>query len=338
MGDKRTNKKILITGGCGFVGSNLARALLRENHTVSLLDDLSVGSKDYIPEGIYNFYDVKTENLIFFQGDLDLIIHLASRKIPREGRPDLVLKENALGIIKVVELARQYDARIIYLSSSEVYGLNHTCLEEFSGLIFGRPDDVRWSYGLSKAWSENYLFGSEGIRFNIIRLFATYGSYNCRNWRAGPVPVFIEQGLSELPFTIDGDGSQIRAFQYIDDAVDGIMRIINRNDIDREIYNIGNPDEPVTINHLAEEIGTMIASEKYGMIHPVLPDPLDHRKQTYQEIQKRVPDISKAEKQLGFNPKISLNEGLKRTILWHKEEREIGVRGGIENGEKGENV
>ena len=304
--------KILITGCAGFIGSNLSRALLKLGHAVYGIDDLSVGNKDYLPKQVRCLYTHQLDHysinkLKFPFESLDFIIHLASRKIPREGRPDRVLKENALCMMNVVNMAKKFDAKIIFLSSSEVYGLNPMTSEN-STFIFGHPENVRWSYGLSKAWCENYLFGTEGIRFNIIRLFATYGPWNCRHWRAGPIPVFIEQALNNETITLHG-GSQTRCFQYIDDAIDGILSIIKRDDIDRKIYNIGNPYEEISIAQLAYKIYELIdpINQNIRIVEPC-------------EIKRRVPTIRRAVEDIAFKPVVKLEEGLKKTIEWHRSE------------------
>lgn len=319
--------KILITGCCGFIGSNLSRRLLEEGHEIWGVDDLSVGNKEYLPLGM-KFLEGRIDLDTFHSINLDLIIHLASRKIPREGNPDRVLRENALGIMKVVEMAQKHDTRIIYLSSSEVYGLNYKCSED-SHCLFSHPDNPRWSYGFSKLWSENYLFGSSGIRFNIIRLFATYGPYNCRHWRAGPIPVFIEQALNNEPFTIHGDGSQERCFQYIDDAIDGILRVIAYG-MDREIFNIGNPGESTSIRLLAEKISDIISTERHGFITISSLNYINHfkNKKQWEDIKIRIPIITLAERKINFKPKISLDDGLRRTIKWHMQTRNWGENAG----------
>jgi len=301
--------KILLSGIAGFIGSNLSRALLKLGHEILGIDDLSVGNREYLPLGV-KFTQGRIDLDIFHLNSLDLIIHLASRKIPREGNPDRVLRENALGIMKVVEIAKKYDARIIYLSSSEAYGQNYK-LNEKSSFIFDHPENPRWSYGLSKVWSENYLHGSKDIRFNIVRLFATYGPYNCRHWRAGPIPVFIEQALDNKPFTIHG-GKQTRCFCYVDDSINAILKIVERNDIDRRTYNIGNPNEEISILNLAHRIAFLLDIKKPEF-------KVDNNKY---EIMQRIPDIDFAKNELGFEPEVSLEEGLIKTIKWHKQIRE----------------
>ena len=163
-------------------------------------------------------------------------------------------------------------------------------------------------------WCEQYLYGQKGIRFNIIRLFASYGSYNSRSWRAGPIPVFIEQALKKEPITIHGTGRQTRCFMYADDAVDGIMRVIERDDINLQIFNLANPAEEVSVNKLASMVWNMV-NPGIAMISKTQ----EHIPGVkYEEVNRRTPCIRKAKKILGFSPAWTLNEGLKKTIKWHR--------------------
>ena len=300
---------ILITGCCGFIGSNLSRALIERGNHIFGVDDFSVGKKEYLHPDI----DFFQRNL---KSEVDLILHLASRKIPREGNPDIVLEDNVLSMIKIVEIAQKFDARVIFTSTSEIYGANEYCYEDNNISLIGSPDVSRWSYAVSKMWCEQYLNAFPDLKFNIIRLFATYGPYNSMTWRAGPIPVFINQALEQKPLTIHGDGKQKRCFQYIDDAVDGILRVIDYG-IDREVYNIGNPYEKISINKLAKRTWDMINPDE--KLKCAFQDPIPGVK--YQEVNDRVPVIDKARENLGFEPKVELKEGLEKTIEWQRKQK-----------------
>ncbi len=312
---------ILITGVAGFIGSNLSRALIKKGHTIYGIDDLSVGNKEYLLPGIvlHRVNLAKDIDLHMAYNDLDLIIHLASRKIPREGNPDIVLEDNVLSMMNVVKLAKTFNARVIFTSTSDIYG-KQPYLERYetecSDSIIGCPDVSRWSYAVSKMWCEQYLYGQKDLKFNIIRLFASYGPHNSMTWRAGPIPVFINQALMKKAITIHGTGLQTRCFMYVDDAVDGIMRIIENEDIDRQIFNLANPKENVSINQLALMI--------WKMINPKINVFLETQEHIpgvkYEEVNRRMPCIKKAKETLGFMPKISLEDGLKETIKWQAKE------------------
>lgn len=306
-------KKVLCTGVAGFLGQNLCRALLKKGYKVSGIDNLSIGKKEWLPYNV-SFYEKdvtwieRTQSYFKF----DAIIHLASRKIPRYGGADKVLIENTENMKTIISLAIKTGAKLIYLSSSDIYG-KQTKFKEDSDSIIGGPDIPRWSYAISKMWSEQLLYSSMAdLDFNIIRLFGTYGPYHALSWTAGPQSVFISQALKTEPITIHGDGLQRRCFQYIDDAIDGIIAILESG-YNREVFNIGNPHEDISINELAMMVWYIVNPDiklKYKNI--------PHSIEKYEEIQSRIPDISKAKRMLGFNPKIMLAEGLRKTIEWQR--------------------
>lgn len=304
--------KVLLTGCAGFLGQNLSRAFLKKGWEVHGIDDLSVGNKDWLPSEV--IFDRR--NICDNLGDLgyyDLVIHLASKKIPREGNSHVVLHENTKGLTNILQQALLYDSKFIYLSTSDVYGMNKTFTED-SNCIIGQPDINRWSYAVSKMWCEQLLYSTpEHFNFNIVRLFGTYGPYHALSWTAGPQSVFISQALKKEPTTIHGHGQQQRAFQYVDDAVDGIIKLVE-SDYKREIFNIGNPDHPVSIYYLARLIwGFVNGADVQWKQKSVEPSVFK-----YEEIPSRIPDITKARKLLGFEPQIGLVEGLAKTIEWQR--------------------
>lgn len=304
--------KVLITGIAGFLGQNLARAYLEKGWEVFGIDDFSVGTGKWLPKGIefycFDICDKLQRSMI----NCDLTIHLASRKIPRNGDSQKTLIENTIGISNVLKNAIDTGAKLIYLSTSDVYGKN-TIWEETANLIMGPPDVMRWSYAISKMWGEQLLYSTpEDFNFNIVRLFGSYGPYHALSWTAGPQSVFISQALKKEPMTIHGDGKQKRCYQYVDDAVDGIIRLAE-SDCRREVFNIGNPDESISADDLSRRIWKMINP---GTMRPAVNIP--HSAYKYEEILERIPDITKARRLLGFEPKISMEEGLRRTIEWQR--------------------
>lgn len=307
-----TGKRILCTGVAGFLGQNLCRALLKKGYKVAGIDDLSVGTKEWLPYNV-SFYekDVAWVEKTHTYFKFDTIIHLASRKIPRYGGADKVLLENAKTTKAVVSLAMKTGAKLIYLSTSDIYG-KQSEFKEGSDSIIGSPDIPRWSYAVSKMWGEQLLYSKMDLNFNIIRLFGTYGPYHALSWTAGPQSVFISQALKAEPITIHGNGTQRRCFQYVDDAVDGIISVMDSG-CSREIFNIGNPREDISINDLAKMIWNKINLGPEFRIKYI-----PHSNSKYEEIQSRIPNISKAKRLLGFNPKIMLSEGLDKTIEWQK--------------------
>jgi UDP-glucose 4-epimerase len=242
-------KSVLITGIAGFIGQNLSRILLEKGWEIYGVDNLEIGCKEWLPKDIwFEQFDVCNDLQSMYgpfkDTKYDLIIHLASKKIPRYGGADKVLLENAGMTKSIISFATKTKTKLIYLSSSDVYG-KQTGFKETSNFIIGNSDILRWSYAISKIWGEQLLYSThsslKGFDFNIIRLFGTYGPYHALSWTAGPQSVFISQALKKEPITLHGDGLQKRCFQYIDDAVDGILRVME-SDYKREIFNIGNPD------------------------------------------------------------------------------------------------
>ena len=303
--------RVLISGIAGFLGQNLARAYLEKGNEVYGIDDLSVGRKEWLPDGVHFIKTSTCEPYLIFE-KVDLIIHLASKKIPRHGGASDVLNEGAFGLLNMVAAAYRSGARLVYLSTSDVYGKN-TIWKEDADLTMGPPDVSRWSYAISKMWGEQLLYSTpEDFDFRIVRLFGSYGPYHALSWTAGPQSVFISQALKKEPMTIHGDGKQQRAFQYVDDAVDGIIRVAEC-DHRRQVFNIGNPNEPISIDDMSRMVWKMVNP---GTMRPAVYVP--HSTFKYEEIPGRVPDISKARTLLGFEPKIGLEEGLRRTIEWQR--------------------
>ena len=306
--------KIFITGIAGFIGSHLALALHKKGHNVSGVDDLSAGKLSNLDGEKIKVYQKNIANVNYFENignGFDTIIHAASRKIPRYSNPEITIMENTLGMINVVNHAKKCGAKIIFLSTSDIYG-RQTDFRETANSIIGNPIYSRWTYTISKRWGEQLLYSNKFNKFNIIRLFGTYGPKHALSWTAGPHSVFISQALKKEPITLHDDGTQTRCFQYIDDTIDGIIKVLE-SDYDREIFNIGNPDEEISIYDLGKMIWNEINPGKGYKINYI-----PSSDKPYQEIFKRVPNINKAIKMLGFKPKISLIEGIKRTIEWQR--------------------
>ncbi len=307
--------KVLITGICGMIGSNLSRALIERGYEVYGMDDLSCGKLEYLHKSVQKFYQYKCHGDYFMDGffrwvNFDYIIHLASQKIPRYGRADKVLLNNTRGLENVIRYAMSVNAKLLFTSSSDIYGLQDNFNENSSSMI-GPPWIPRWSYAISKMWCEQLLFAMpESFDFRIVRLFGTYGPYNSTTWTAGPQGVFINQALKKEPLSIHGDGKQKRCFQYVDDAVDGIIRVME-SDYKRHVFNIGNPFEEISIIDLAKTIWRMINGD-----NDFINEFISHSSSHYQEVPARIPDITKARTALGFHPKISMTEGLIKTIEW----------------------
>jgi len=309
--------RVLITGGAGFIGSHLCDRLLVEGHEVIAMDNLITGSIANIEHlaGRDDFLFIKHDvtNYITIDGPLDGILHLASLPSPVDylQEPIKTLKVGALGTHKTLGLARAKSARYLLASTSEVYGdpQVHPQPESYWGHV--NPVGPRGVYDESKRFAEAMVMAyhwHHGIDTRIARIFNTYGS-RMRLDDGRVVPNFIGQALRGEPLTVYGDGSQTRAFCYIDDMVEGLYRLLMSDEITP--VNLGNPQE-MTILQLAHKVLEITGSaSELTFVYPK-----DER--IKDDPQVRRPDISKARRVLSWEPRVPLEEGLRRTVDWFR--------------------
>jgi dTDP-glucose 4,6-dehydratase len=301
-------KRILITGAAGFLGSHLCDRFIKEGYHVIGMDNLITGRLSNIehlfPLENFEFYNHDVSKFIHVPGELDYILHFASPASPIDYLkiPIQTLKVGSLGIHNCLGLAKAKNARVLIASTSEVYGdpTVHPQTEEYWGNV--NPVGPRGVYDEAKRFQEAMTMAYHtfhGLETRIVRIFNTYGPRMRLN-DGRVLPAFIGQALRGEDITIFGDGSQTRAFCYVDDLVEGIYRLL-LSDYAYPV-NIGNPDE-ITISQFAEEI-IALTGTKQKVIYLDLP--VDDPKQ-------RQPDITKAKEILNWEPKISRKEGLKRT-------------------------
>lgn len=309
-------KTILVTGGGGFVGSHLCERLLASNNRVICVDNFLTSSKDNIKHLLKNKSFVLEEhdiiNPFYLEEKIDEIYNLACPASPvhYQKNPIRTVKANTVGVINILGLARAKQSKILQASTSEVYGdpLVHPQTEEYRGNV--NTVGPRACYDEGKRVAETLFFDyhrMHGLKIKVIRIFNTYGPrMSADDGRV--VSNFIVQALKNEPLLIDGDGSQTRSFCYVDDLVEGIIKMMAAADNILGPVNLGNPDE-FTIKQLAEMVlkFTDNSSEiKYsGKFRE--DDPMQRR-----------PDITKAKKILAWAPKIKLEEGLKKTIKYFK--------------------
>jgi dTDP-glucose 4,6-dehydratase len=308
--------RILITGGAGFIGSHLCDFFLEKNCEVICMDNLLTGRADNVarhfgnPKFSFVHYDVT--NFIHVDGPLDFILHFASPASP----PDFerlgirILKVGALGTHKTLGLARVKQARYLLASTSEVYGdpQIHPQHEDYWGNV--NPIGIRGVYDEAKRFAESMTMAYHrlhGIDTRIVRIFNTYGE-RMRRDDGRAIPNFINQALAGEDLTVYGDGSQTRSIGYVADLVDGIHRLM-QSSLNVPV-NIGNPVE-LTMVQLAEKILVLTGSKSRIAFKPL---PADDPRQ-------RLPDIGRARRELGWEPKVAPEEGLKRTIAWFREHR-----------------
>ena len=306
-------KRVLITGGAGFLGSHLCDRFLKEGFYVIAMDNLITGDLRNIEHLFkhpdFEFYHHDVSTFVHVPGELDYILHFASPASPIDYLkiPIQTLKVGSLGTHNLLGLARAKKARILVASTSEVYGdpLVHPQTEEYYGNV--NPIGPRGVYDEAKRFQEAITMAYHtyhGVETRIVRIFNTYGPRMRLN-DGRVLPAFIGQALRGEDLTVFGDGSQTRSFCYVDDQVEGIYRLL-MSDYHLPV-NIGNPDE-ITIREFAEEIVKLTGTTQKIIYHPL---PQDDPKQ-------RKPNTTKAKEILGWEAKMSRAEGLKITYAYFK--------------------
>jgi UDP-glucose 4-epimerase len=326
--------KVFITGVAGFIGSNVAAGLLDRGHEVVGIDNMSQGEKLNLVEleshrsGKFTFQhaDIRDRAAMVEKArGADVILHLAAYKIPRYSDALETLQINGHGSECVFEAAREVGAKVVIASTSDVYGKNpQVPFSEDSNLVVGNPHVKRWAYAISKMFEEQVLFAYKErheMRVVALRFFGGYGPNQNLTWWGGPQSVFINAALDRKPIEVHGDGLQTRSFTYISDHVDGIIRAIEMESADGHVFNIGNTRE-ITIVDLAKLIWRLVRKDEEPM--------LEFRPYStfgnYEDVIRRIPDITRARTLLGFEPKIDLETGLDRTIDWQiLRRRALGV-------------
>jgi UDP-glucuronate decarboxylase len=312
-------KRVLVTGGAGFLGSWISEVLVERGASVICLDNLVSGLKANISplrdKDNFRFIQHDIARPISFDGQLDIVMHLASRASPFEFEkyPIQILKANTLGIWIALGIAKKHGARFLYTSTSEIYGAppdtEIPTSEEYRGNV--NPIGPRSCYDEAKRCGESYVIAykmQHGLDTRIARIFNTYGPRMRAEGVYGRViPRFIEQALGDKPLTIFGDGRQTRSFCYVTDQIDGLLRLAFLDDAEGAIVNIGSEEE-MTILELANVIKELTDSSSELRFYPLPKDDPPRRK----------PNLSKAKEILRWEPKIELREGLERTIRYFK--------------------
>ena len=311
--------RAVITGAAGFIGSHLSETLLNRGWSVVGVDNLLTGNIDNIAHlAGRDFMFVKHDvtNYIYVEGPVDVVFHWASPASPIDylELPIPTLKVGALGTHKALGLAKAKNARFVIASTSEVYGdpLEHPQKETYWGNV--NPVGPRGVYDEAKRFAEAMTMAYHryhGVDTKIVRIFNTYGP-RMRLHDGRAVPAFMSQALRGEDVTIFGSGKQTRSFCYVSDLVDGILRLMD-SDLNEPV-NIGNPHE-VTIEQIARTIIRLTGSKSQIVYRPL---PVDDPKQ-------RQPDITRARTLLGWEPKVGLDEGLKKTVGYFREKVDAGL-------------
>ena len=306
-------KRILVSGGAGFIGSHLCTRLVNEGHDVICLDNFFTGSKDNIKHlmGNHHFEVVRHDVTYPYSAEVDEIYNLACPASPIHYQHDPIqtAKTSVMGAINMLGLAMRLDAKILQASTSEVYGdpIIHPQPESYWGNV--NLVGYRSCYDEGKRCAETLFmdyYRQNQTRIKIIRIFNTYGPRMLPN-DGRVVSNFIIQALNNEDITIYGDGKQTRSFQYIDDLIEGMVRMMDTEDDFTGPINIGNPNE-FPVLELAERVIRMTGSTSKIVFKPL---PTDDPKQ-------RQPDIKLAKEKLGWQPTVELEDGLKRMIEYFK--------------------
>jgi dTDP-glucose 4,6-dehydratase len=301
--------RVLITGAAGFLGSHLSDRFLKDGHSVVALDNLITGSPDNIAHlagnDRFQFIRHNISEFTYVAGELDGVLHFASPASPIDylEKPIQTLKVGSLGTHKTLGLAKDRQARYLLASTSEVYGdpLIHPQKEDYWGNV--NPVGPRGVYDEAKRFAEAMTMAYHrfhGVETRIVRIFNTYGE-RMRINDGRVVPAFICQALRDEPLTVFGDGSQTRSFCYVSDLVEGIYRLLMSDETSP--VNIGNPAE-MTVLQFAETIKRLTGTRA----------PIEFRPLPEDDPKIRRPDITKARKLLGWEPRVPLDQGLQRTI------------------------
>ncbi len=310
-----SNKRVLVTGGAGFLGSHLCERLLCSGIEVLCVDNFFTGAKKNIMHLMADplFECIRQDITLPLNFEVDEIYNLACPASPKYYQHDPVqtVKANVHGAINVLDLAVRTSAKVLQASTSEVYGdpLEHPQKEEYWGNV--NPIGLRSCYDEGKRCAETLFFDYHRqycVNIKVARIFNTYGP-RMQIGDGRVVSNFIVQALIGDPITVYGNGLQTRSFCFVDDLVDGLIRLMNSSDEVRGPINLGNPQE-CTMNDLAELIIEFTGSES-EISHEELPE---------NDPKKRKPDISRAQKFLGWLPKVTIGDGISRTIEYFVEE------------------
>jgi UDP-glucose 4-epimerase len=318
--------RALITGGAGFVGSHLAEALLHGGHEVAIIDNLSTGSIDNIAHlkgtpGFHYVIDTITNEPVLAEliDRCEVVFHLAAavgvKLIVEE--PVHTIETNVHGTEIVLKLANKKKKLVFIASTSEVYGKSTDVpFQEDADLVMGPTVKHRWAYACSKAIDEFLALAyhkEKKLPVVIVRLFNTVGPRQTGQYGM-VLPTFVRQALSGQPITVFGDGTQSRSFTYVGDVVEALVKLAGTTAAVGEVFNIGNSRE-ITIQQLAERVRTLANSQS-----PIVLVPYDEAYESgFEDMRRRVPDIGKIGRAIGFRPRVELDEIIVKVIDYFRE-------------------
>jgi UDP-glucose 4-epimerase len=317
--------RVLITGGAGFIGSHLAEALLAGGHQVTVIDDLSTGSFDNIahlkgrPGFRYTIETVMNEPVLAELVDqCDVVYHLAAAVGVRliVEAPVRTLETNVHGTEVVLKAAAKKQRTVVVASTSEVYGKSDAVpFREDGDIALGPTVKHRWAYACSKALDEFLALAywkEKRLPVIIVRFFNTVGPRQTGRYGM-VVPNFVRQALAGEPITVFGDGTQTRCFTYVGDVVGALAAIVTREEAYGNVYNVGNTEE-ISILGLAERVKALTRSAS-----PIVRIPYDQAYESgFEDMPRRVPDLTKIGRLIGYQPRVSLDEILRLVVEHHR--------------------
>lgn len=319
----KNRKKIMVTGVAGMIGSHLLDKLLQtDQYDIIGVDNLSVGSFDNIKHHAesphFKFYKINIldfDTLKILGRDIEIIVHLAAEKKISEKQSSIpTLETNTQGTKNIFDLARMWSSKVVYASTSDVYGMSPQLpLREDGDLLLGPSMIKRWSYAVSKLYGEQLAYAyykDYGVPMVVLRYFGGFSHRASFAWSGGHVPIFIEQILKDKEVTIHGDGSQTRSMSFVSDIVDGTFASIESAEAVGEILNIGN-DEELSVLDTAKLIHEVAATGKPLKLNMI---PMSEIFGQYKDIMRRIPDLTKSKKILNYQPKVKLREAIQMTI------------------------
>jgi len=316
------SKRVLITGVAGMIGSHLAEELLKRGYQITGIDNLSYGRLDNLKQVSVNpnfqFYKVDIldlDTLKILSRDCWAIIHLAAvKKIAEKDVSLPTLQVNTTGTEHIFEVAKMWGARVVFASTSDVYGMSPDLpLQEDGDLLIGPSLIKRWSYAVSKLYGEQLAYGyfhDQNVPMTIIRYFGGFSPRSSFAWSGGHIPIFIRAVLLDEELIVHGDGSQTRSMGFVTDLVRGTVLAMESDRAIGQVINIGN-DEELSVIETARLIHKIADTGKKLKLKLV---PMDQVFGKYKDIQRRIPDLTKARTLLGYQPQIKLEEAIRLTI------------------------
>lgn len=321
-------KRVLITGIAGMIGSHLLDALMDKNYEIIGIDNFSFGKLENIEKHMsidrFKFYNVDVvdfETLKILSKDMDIIVHLAAvKKISESDSSMDTLKVNEWGTRNVLEAAHMWGCKVVFASTSDVYGMSPDIpFREDGDLLLGPSMIKRWSYAVSKLYCEQMAYAyyeDYSVPIVVLRYFGGFSPRSSFSWSGGHIPIFVNAVLNDQEIPIHGDGSQSRSMAYVDDIVEGTVLAMESDKAIGEIINIGN-DEEMTVIDAARLIHKVAATGNEIKLKYIKMEEIFGK---YKDIVRRKPDLTKANELLGYEPKISMEEAIRRMIAIRKKE------------------